>query len=159
MPSKFRPKFLAAIDTPEEYDKLRTPNPYESEEQKSIALRYVDKLRMPYKDVPRTRWTGPSSLNTSFELREDMYSVVFLYKLKRMTFYGDNVAEVARTRRFASETEIQRATNTEINKRSSFYKDFQSYRKSMTGKWRFMLITQLLLIWFLGYEAVTSEDT
>ena len=56
---------------------------------------------MPYKDVPRTRWTGPSSLNTSFELREDLYSVCFLYKMKRMTIYGDNVKEVPKTRRFS----------------------------------------------------------
>ena len=28
----------------------------------------------------------------------------------------------------------------------------------MMGKWRFMVITQLLLIWFLGLEAITHVD-
>ena len=29
----------------------------------------------------------------------------------------------------------------------------------MTGKWRFMFLCQIILIWFLGYESVTSDDT
>ena len=28
----------------------------------------------------------------------------------------------------------------------------------MLGKWRFMVITQLLLIWFLGFEAISHPD-
>ena len=52
---------------------------------------------MPYMHVPRSRWTGPRSIGTSMELREDMYSVAFLYKLKRMTLYGDGVEEIERT--------------------------------------------------------------
>ena len=51
-----------------------------------------------------------------------------------------------------------RASET-IENKSNFYKDFRYFKKMMTGKWRFMVLTQLLLIWFLGYEAVTSEDT
>ena len=37
-------------------------------------------------------------------------------------------------------------------KKSNFYRDFRTHRKHMTGTWRFMVISQLLLIWFLGYE-------
>ena len=84
-----------------------------------------------------------------------MYSVVFLYKLKRKTLYGDGVDEIERT---LSTRHIIRASET-IENKSNFYKDFRYFKKMMTGKWRFMVLTQLLLIWFLGYEAVTSEDT
>ena len=41
---------------------------------------------------------------------------------------------------------------------SNFYKDYPVHRKNMMGKWRFMVITQLLLIWFLGLEAITHDD-
>ena len=110
---------------------------------------------MPYKHVPRSRWTGPRSIGTSMELREDMYSVVFLYKLKRKTLYKDGVEESERT---LKTKHLIRASET-IENKSNFYKDFRYFKKMMTGKWRFMVLTQLLLIWFLGYEAVTSEDT
>ena len=43
--------------------------------------------------------------------------------------------------------------------RSNFYSDFRYFKKMMTGKWRFMVLCQLLLIWFLGFEALTSDDT
>ena len=82
-----------------------------------------------------------------------MYSVAFLYKLKRMTIFGDNVKEVTRTRNFSRES-----LNSDSGK-SNFYKDFRAFKKAMTGKWRFMVLCQLLLIWFLGYEAITSDDT
>ena len=86
-----RPKFSTSINNPLEYLKLKTPaiNSTENDEDKELASRFVDKLRLPYNDVKRTRWTGPSSIGTSLELREDMYSVAFLYKLKRGTIFGD----------------------------------------------------------------------
>ncbi len=92
------------------------------------------------------------SLDTSVELREDMYSLKFTYKFKRGVLYGDNKEELSRTRRFGSDYKSEGA-------KSNWYNDFSAHRKSMTGKWRFMVITQLLLVWFLGYESVTSDDT
>ena len=46
----------------------------------------------------------------------------------------------------------------ELKHKSNFYKDYSVHRKNMMGKWRFMVITQLLLIWFLGFEAITHSD-
>ena len=100
----YRPKFSKQIDSPEEYKKLEEELKSETEEQKAIANEFVGKLREPYKDVRRTRWTGPMSLGEGMELREDMYSVAFLYKLKRMSIYGDNVKEVTRTRNFVRDS-------------------------------------------------------
>ena len=49
--------------------------------------------------MPRSRWTGPKSIGTSMELREDMYAVAFLYKLKRMTLFKDGIEDAARTKK------------------------------------------------------------
>jgi len=74
--------------------------------------------------------------------------------LKRKIFFKDNVDEPERTIKSVEESQ------NEANKdKSNFYKDFGSYRKSLTGKWRFLVLCQLLLVWFLGYEAFTSADT
>ena len=62
---------------------------------------------MAYKDVPRTRWSGPGSIGTSMALREDMYAVTYLYKLKRKYIFGDDKEEVTRTRFFASSESIE----------------------------------------------------
>ena len=77
---------------------------------------------MAYKDVPRTRWSGPGSIGTSMALREDMYAVTYLYKLKRKYIFGDDREEVSRTK-------------------SNFYKDFRYFKMMMTGKWRFMMLS------------------
>ena len=114
----FRPKFSKAINTPEEYKKLEIPVASESEQERAIAKDFVAKLRRPYKDVPRTRWTGPESIGQSMELREDMYSVVYLYKMKRMTIFDDDREDIKRTRHFSRES-------LGLDKdKSNFYKDF-----------------------------------
>ena len=88
-------------------------------------------------------------------LREDMYAIVFLYKLKRMTLWNDGVEDDARTKQNIDSNKDKTEKNSH---RSNFYKDFRHHKKNMTGKWRFMVLTQLLMIWFLGYECVTSDD-
>ena len=153
-PQTYRPAFTKQIDSPEEFKKLNTPSATETEEQTKIAQPFVAKLRMAYSDARRTRWTGPASIGTSMTLREDMYAVTYLYKLKRKYIFGDDQEEVTRTRFFASSESIEREKD-----KSNFYKDFRYFKKMMTGKWRFMILCQLLLIWFLGYEAITSAET
>ena len=77
---------------------------------------------MPYNELKRTRWTGPSSIGTSLELREDMYAVAFLYKLKRGTIFGDGKEEVKRDSTFA------RGSLAEMGG-SNFYNDFRYFKK------------------------------
>ena len=89
-PKTFRPAFTKQIDSPEEFKKLNTPSATETEEQTKIAQPFVAKLRMAYNDVPRTRWSGPKSIGTSMTLREDMYAVTYLYKLKRKYIFNDD---------------------------------------------------------------------
>ena len=47
------------------------------------------------------------------ELREDMYSIAFLYKLKRMTLFGDGVEDLKRTE---STTDITKTEGEENRK-------------------------------------------
>ena len=119
--------------------------PLKDEEPEDInkVTPIIKKLREPYKDRERTRWTGPSRIGTSLYLREDFYAVTFLYELKRKTLYKDDLLE---------------DDNSAFADKSNFYKDYPAHRKNMMGKWRFMVITQLLLIWFLGIEAITHSD-
>ena len=51
----------------------------ETEEERVKADNLVGIIRTPYKNLKRTRWTGPMSLGKSFELREDLYSAAFVY--------------------------------------------------------------------------------
>ena len=120
-PKTFRCSFSKQIDEPEEFKKLLLPTATESKEQTAIAQPFVAELRMPYKDVPRTRWTGPGSIGTSMTLRPDMYAVTFLYKLKRKYIFGDDREEVTRPK-------------------SNFYKDFRYFKMMMTKKWKFMIL-------------------
>ena len=39
-----------------------------------------------------------------------------------------------------------------------FYKNYAADRGYNTGKYRFLLICQILLLWFLGAETMTNED-
>ena len=68
------------------------------------------------------------SLDTSLELREDLYSVKFLYTLKREFLFKGNPSK------------------------SNWYVDYETHAKSLTGKWRFMILSQLILVWFLCLE-------
>ena len=65
----------------------------ETEEDKKKVEPIVKKLRLPYIERERTRWTGPCKIGTSLQLREDFYAVTFLYELKRKTLYNDNKPE------------------------------------------------------------------
>ena len=55
--------------------------------------------------------------------------------------------------------EKERKLFTWTPKISSFYRVYNSQRKSVTGKFRFLVICQLVLLWFLAVEAFTSDDT
>ena len=154
--SQHRAEFKSTIDDQQEFEKLLVPLEDETEEDIRKVKPIVQKLRQPYTERERTRWTGPSRIGSKLQLREDFYAVTFLYELKRKTLYKDDIEETEKPYQ-SQQSQQAPAENQNLNN-SNFYKDYPVHRKNMMGKWRFMVITQLLLIWFLGLEAITHDD-
>ena len=44
-----------------------------------------------------------------------------------------------------------------MQRKNKFYNNFAADRAYNTGKYRFLVICQILLLWFLGFEALTNK--
>jgi len=117
---------------------------------------------------------GPRSVGKSINLSADFYSFAYLHKFKRKVIFDDE---------YESDQERIKEEETDSKKRwsrrkkgktrkdldepeedsdeeavSYFYNSYRDLRYQADGKLIFLVICQLLLLWFLADETLTSED-
>ena len=140
--------------SPEEYAKVKT---------------IMDKWDISYKDQTRKRLDGPMGFGQSLELRPDYYAFTYVFQLKRKEIYddGEDSKEEEETVKEEEEKKVEEqkiAVGEDITeekqpvKPSNFYRTFNSERKSIIGKYRFLFLCQLMLSGFLAYEAMTDSE-
>ena len=61
--------------------------------QKEECLKIIDERIISYRKRNRDIFDGPLNIGTALKLREDFYSVAFLYQLKRKAVCFDNEEE------------------------------------------------------------------
>ena len=79
------------VNFDQEYEKLKTPQLDETDEQQKICKDILKTRKEPYKKKNRTIFDGPLRLGKSLELREDFYAVSFMHWLKRKAILADSI--------------------------------------------------------------------
>ena len=74
----------------EQYARLQEPLEDETDEQKKLGSDYIKTtLLTSYVDTPRNSSAGPIMVNNSLRLNESIYSLAYVYLLKRIHIEGD----------------------------------------------------------------------
>ena len=85
--------------TDEEYEKLKEPLEDETDDQKKQGSDYIQSiLEKSYYDTPRISNAGPRMVNTTLKMRESIYSVAYVYLLKRIHIEGDPSSDEERNK-------------------------------------------------------------
>lgn len=72
-----------------------------------LADKLLEEIQKPFKDDERDKFDGPRMLDSSLELKEDFFSVMYLHSLKRGHIFGDDVPSEAEEVDAENEQETQ----------------------------------------------------
>lgn len=97
--------------------------------------------------------SGTTRFGKGLSLREDFYAANFLHQFKTEELFGAEKETIDSVNDCKTEDEKRRAT-----RRIQFKNNFDAERVSMNGRQRFLFILQVLLTFYLGREALTSEE-
>ena len=134
------------------------------------AIELLEESLVPYQDRRRGRFEGPRMLHQSLELKESFYGFAYIGELKREVLFGEGGDSGDETDLVEEENEEE---NDEDDKKQddkggkkpdedddmpAFFKFYKKQRLVVRGRFGFMIACQILLTWFLGYEAFTDDE-